>query len=164
MKKWTLLATLALACGTTSGKSSNPDGDELSTYESFSLWGKGMAGFTAPPSNQVAGADGGSGWDDTGGWGDDGGWDDTGGWADGGWDDGDDDGGDDDGGDSEGACINESEGYCFDSASYEDCEEDGGIWAGAGTTCDMFGMSRMDCTIDLEHTTSSSIRTVGGVK
>jgi hypothetical protein len=118
MKKWTILAALFLGCIPKGGTSSKPDDGELSTFEQFSMWGQGMAGFTAPSSNQVAGG-GGSGGGGTGGE-DTGGWDDTGGWT-----DGDVDGGADDGGADascswgEDACVEanepDNEAWCYDN-------------------------------------------------
>ena len=60
MKKWTIFAFMLLGCGTQSGEASKPDDGDLRTFDEFSRWGMGMAAFTAPPSNQVAGG-GGSG-------------------------------------------------------------------------------------------------------
>ena len=64
MKKWTIFAFMLLGCGTQSGEASKPDDGDLGTFDEFSRWGMGMAGFTAPPSNQVAGGGGGN--DDAG--------------------------------------------------------------------------------------------------
>jgi hypothetical protein len=139
MKKWTLLATLALACGTTSGKSTNPDDGELSTFEQFSLWGKGMAGFTAPPSNQVAGDDDTASWTD----------------GDGDWDADADDGSDADGGEEMGACW--LGGECYE-VSYDDCVASEGTWEG-GSCPDGASIDSND-SLDL----STSTHTAGGVK
>ena len=63
MYKWTICALMLLGCSTQSGEASKPDGGDLSTFDDYSRWGAGMAGFTAPPSNQVAGGGGSGGGD-----------------------------------------------------------------------------------------------------
>ena len=63
MYKWTICAFMLLGCSTQSGEASKPDEGDLNTFDDYSRWGAGMAGFTAPPSNQVAGGGGGSGVD-----------------------------------------------------------------------------------------------------
>jgi len=142
MKKWIILAVLAAACIPKGGTSSTPDDEELGTFDQFSRWGQGMAGFTAPPSNQVAGG----GTDGGGGSGGDDGWDDTG-WG----------GSDADGGAAAemGACWY-AEG-CLE-LSYWDCDDMEGTWESA------------ECPVAAEASRSEKLETtkpadtVGGVQ
>lgn len=151
MKKWTLLAVFAMACVQKGGTSSTPDNDDLASFDQFSRWGQGMAGFTAPPSNQVAG-----------------------GGTDGGGDSGGDDGGGDDGTDADGgsgelgACY--LEGECMGVTEEDVCVSAGGDWY-EGEDCDDWWDDSGDWdakggsstpTIDLDPTTPDY--TAGGVQ
>ena len=169
MKKWTILTLLMMGCFSRSGQSSKPDSGELSTFEQFSRWGLGMAGFTANPSSGAGGRDTGSwggddGWggDDDGWGGDDDGWGGDDDWDTGSWGSADGSGDDGSGSGVVGACY--FEGECYE-VPREACPESAGAAWYSGSCEEMAEAKASTETPEkLEETVGGTAATVGGVK